>query len=91
MRQILLAGTFIWLPTFGASQQEAPIGTQIIHFCIPPEEPILDEAYLAAVKRTRGEEMSAFYSAAQAYLNCLQLSHRDYVDRLNAINQSERP
>lgn len=90
MRQFLLIAPFIVLPTLGHPQQDPTIGAQILHFCIPPVEPILDEAYLAAVERTRGEEMSAFYSEAQAYLNCLEVSHRDYVDRLNAIIETER-
>ncbi|GGX72568.1 hypothetical protein GCM10007385_46700 [Tateyamaria omphalii] len=90
MRKIWLIWAFLVFPDLGQTQQDPTIGTQIIHFCIPPEEPILDEAYLAAIERTRGEEMNAFFSDAQAYLNCLQVSHRDYVDRLNAIIETER-
>ena len=60
-----------------------PYQSQIVHYCYPPEEPILDPGLLTQIGISLIGEFSRYFDEANAYIVCLDKSKSDTIDRVN--------
>lgn len=59
-----------------------PYQSQVPHYCIPPQEPILDQASLDYIGISLAGEFSRYFNDANAYIVCLDRSHTETVQRV---------
>ena len=78
-RRAYLAATLLTMPVCGAAQ------TVTVLDCLPPvpPAPVTDAATRAEFRAEIGQELTAYFDEAQAYLRCLDAARSEVSDEIN--------